>query len=197
MANNPSYGRRDFLKDSMLSVARAAQEFANQRDAKPEAAPPPARTDWLRPPGAVDEAAFLERCTKCGDCIDACPPGAIVAHPTLGTPVLFADQAPCQLCDDLPCIAACAVEALVPVGGIHDVRMGVATITHRFCTAGQGCHACVSKCPTQALSMDFETLRLALAAESCVGCGICESICKTVNDRVAIRITPARTLAGQ
>jgi ferredoxin-type protein NapG len=111
--------------------------------------------------------------------------------------VLFADQAPCQLCEDLPCIAACAVEALVPVGGIQDVRMGVATITHRFCTAGQGCHACVSKCPTHALSMDFETLRLALTAEACVGCGICESICKTVNDRVAIRITPARTLDGQ
>ncbi len=196
MANNPSYGRRDFLKDSVLSVARAAQEFANQRDAKPEAAPPPVRTDWLRPPGAVEEATFLERCTKCGDCIDACPPGAIVAHPTLGTPVLFADQAPCQLCDDLPCIAACTADALAPVGGVEEVRMGVAAITHRLCTAGQGCHACVSKCPTHALSMDFETMRLALAPELCVGCGICESICKTVNDRVAIRVTPARALAG-
>lgn len=192
MSTNPSYGRRDFLKDSVLSVAKAAQEFSKQRDAKPETAPPPVRTDWLRPPGAVDEAMFFERCTRCGDCIEACPPGAIVAHPIQGTPVLYADQAPCLLCEDLPCIAACATEALVSVEGIGDVRMGVATITHRFCTAGQGCHACVSKCPTKALEMDFESLRLSIAAQSCVGCGICESVCHTVNDRVAIRVTPAR-----
>jgi ferredoxin-type protein NapG len=196
VATNPSYGRRDFLKDSVLSVAKAAQEFAKQRDVKPDVAPPPPRTDWLRPPGAVDETLFLERCTKCNDCIEACPPGAIVTHPTDGTPVLFADQSPCLLCEDLPCIAACATDALMPVDRRADVRMGVARITQRLCTAGQGCHACVSKCPTNALAMDFDSLRLAVTSELCVGCGICESVCSTVNDRVAIRVTPARQLVG-
>lgn len=193
MASNPSYGRRDFLKDSVLSVAKAAQEFAKQRDAKPEA-PPPARTDWLRPPGAAEEAQFLERCTKCSDCIEACPPGAIVAQVAGGTPVMFADQSPCLLCEDFPCIAACATDALLPVERVADVRMGLASVTHRLCTAGQGCHACVSKCPTNALAMDFDSLRLAIHAEACVGCGMCESVCKTVNDHVAIRVTPARQL---
>ena len=196
MAADPSYGRRDFLKDSVLSVAKAAQEFAKQTEAVPEkAAPPPLRTDWLRPPGAVDEALFLERCTKCSDCIKACPPGAIVAHTQDGMPVIFADQSPCLLCEDLPCIAACAAEALVPVDQISDVRMGIAVISHRLCTAGQGCHACVSRCPTQALAMDFASMRLMIFPESCVGCGICESVCKTVNDHVAIRVTAARQLA--
>ena len=27
----------------------------------------------------------------------------------------FADQVPCYLCEDVPCIAACATEALLPV----------------------------------------------------------------------------------
>lgn len=195
MAADPSYGRRDFLKDSALSVARAAQEFSKQTNAVPAQAPPPIRTDWLRPPGAVDEARFLERCTRCSDCIKACPPGAIAAHAHDSTPVIFADQSPCMLCEDFPCIAACATEALAPVEGIRDVHMGLAVISHRLCTAGQGCHACVSKCPTNALAMDFEWLRLALTPEACVGCGICESVCKTVNDHVAIRVTPARQLA--
>lgn len=195
MATNPSYGRREFLKDSVLSVAKAAQEFAKHHNAVPEAAPPPARTDWLRPPGAVEEPLFLERCTKCSDCITACPPGAIVAQAGDGTPVLFADQSPCLLCEDLPCIAACATDALMPVDHIGVVRMGVATISHRLCTAGQGCHACVSKCPTSALELDFESLRLAVSPKTCVGCGICESVCKTVNDHIAIRVTPVRQLA--
>ena len=89
------YGRRDFFKDSVLSVAKAAQEFAKQKDAVAPQALPPARIDWLRPPGAVDEAVFLERCTKCSDCIEACPHDAIVVDPRDGTPVLFADQMPC------------------------------------------------------------------------------------------------------
>jgi ferredoxin-type protein NapG len=191
MATDPSYGRRDFLKDSMLSVARAAQEFSAQKEARAVPAPAAVRTDWLRPPGAVDEALFLERCTKCGDCIEACPPGAILVT-SEGTPGIFADQTPCTLCEDFPCIAACTVDALMPVDGIGAVRMGTATITHRLCTAGQGCHACVSKCPTSALDMDFESLRLVLSSEACVGCGMCESICKTVNDHVAIRVTSPR-----
>ncbi len=196
MATNSSYGRRDFLKDSVFSTVRAAHELVKQADGLPaEPLPPPVRVDWLRPPGAVAEHLFLERCTKCNDCVVACPPGAIVAHPQDGTPVVFADQSPCLLCEDLPCITACRVDALVPVEGIGQVHMGIAVVSHRLCTAGQGCHACVSKCPTGALAMDFESLHLSVVQEACVGCGMCEMICKTVNDHVAIRVVPSRHLA--
>jgi ferredoxin-type protein NapG len=43
--------------------------------------------------------------------------------------------------------------------------------------------------------MDFGAMRLMISPESCVGCGICESVCHTVNDHTAIRVTPARALA--
>ena len=166
MATDPSYGRRDFLKDSVRSVARAAQEFSKQVDAAPTPKPPAMRTDWLRPPGAVSETLFLERCTRCGDCVTACPPGAITAHESDAAPVLFADRSPCLLCDDFPCIAACQTGALWPVGGVDEVRMGLAVVSHRLCTAGQGCHACVSRCPTQALALDFQSMQLAVQEES-------------------------------
>ena len=195
MATDPSYGRRDFLKDSVRSVAKAAQEFSREADAAPAKGLTPVRTDWLRPPGATEEALFLERCTTCGDCIKACPPGAIVTHVQDATPVLFADRSPCLLCEDFPCIAACAAGALLPVGGIADVRMGHAVVSHRLCTAGQGCYACVSKCPTNALAMDVASLQLTVAYGVCVGCGMCEMVCNTVNDHVAIRVTSAGRLA--
>lgn len=179
-----------------MSVARAAQEIAKSQEVTPERpAPAPMRMDWLRPPGAAEEALFLERCTQCGDCAKACPYGSITFHAQNGTPIIFADQMPCYLCEDVPCIASCATEALLPVEGRGHIRMGLAVVSHRACTAGQGCHACASKCPMDALSMDFDTQQLAVTAERCVGCGLCEQVCRTVNDRVAIRVTPSRSLA--
>ena len=44
--------------------------------------------------------------------------------------------------------------------------------------------------------MDFNALRLVVAQDRCVGCGMCEQICKTVNDRIAIKVVPARNLAA-
>ena len=193
MASDPTYGRRDFFKDSVISVAKAAKEFSSHADAVPEKPAPAMRTDWLRPPGAVGEAIFLERCTKCSDCLKACPHESIVIHQD-GTPVIYPDQMPCYLCDDTPCIAACATEALLPIDSVNEARMGVAVINHRLCTAGQGCHACVSKCPTDALTMDFDAQRLVVAVERCVGCGMCEHVCRTVNDHIAIRVTPFRLM---
>lgn len=195
MATDPKYGRRDFLKDSVLSVARAATEFSKHAEALPEKPAPAVRKDWLRPPGAVDETSFLDRCTKCSDCAKACPHGSIVFHQLDGTPVIFPDQVPCYLCDDVPCIAACATDALLPVEGRDAIRMGMAAVNHRVCTAGQGCHACVSKCPMDALSMDFDSQRLVVSSDRCVGCGVCEYVCKTVNDHLAIKVTPSRLAA--
>ena len=42
MASEPKYGRRDFFKDSVLSVAKAAKEYAAHADAPSEK---PARLD--------------------------------------------------------------------------------------------------------------------------------------------------------
>ncbi len=192
MAFEPQYGRRQFLKDSVISMARAAHEFVKHKNAPREKDEPPPRMDWLRPPGAIEEAIFLERCTRCGDCAKACPYGSIVFDRQNGTPVVFPDQVPCYLCEDFPCITACATDALLPLAGREDVKMGQAVVVHHDCTAGQGCHACVSKCPMDALYMDFKVMRLVVTSDRCVGCGICESVCKTVNDRIAIKVFPAR-----
>ncbi len=66
-----------------------------------------------RPPGAVAEIDFLERCTRCGDCIAACPHDAIVLASARmrgaeGTPIIVASESPCLHCPDTPCASACA-----------------------------------------------------------------------------------------
>ena len=47
MSADRTYGRRDFFKDSVISVAKAAHEFVKHKDAPREQAPPAVRTDWL------------------------------------------------------------------------------------------------------------------------------------------------------
>ena len=69
----------------------------------------PGGTFIHRPPGAVEEPAFLAGCTRCGDCVKVCPPQAIVLAPDIhgsaaGTPMIDSMTAPCVMCDDPPCI---------------------------------------------------------------------------------------------
>ena len=190
MGTDSRYGRRDFLKDSLVSFAKTAHEYVSHRDAPRAEAPMPVRTDWARPPGAVAEPLFLERCTKCGDCVDACPYEVLQSHPQQGFPVLFPNERPCSLCEDFPCMAACETQALEPVEGRTEVTLGTAEISISRCTAEQGCHACVASCPVGAIQMDFACLRVVVAETECVGCGLCALTCRTVSDHGAIRIRP-------
>jgi ferredoxin-type protein NapG len=192
-SSNPSLGRRTFLRHSAISIGATVHEFVKHRDAPSpikKAQPVSEKTGWLRPPGAVKEELFLERCTGCADCVEACPHDAIQALPSNNTPVIYPGESPCKLCEDLPCIGACETDALLPVAGRFQVNMGVAKVWSKMCTAGNGCNACVSKCPMEALSMDFGLYDIRVDEALCVGCGVCQYICGTVNDRAAIRIVP-------
>lgn len=198
-ASDPALGRRTFLRHSMVSLGATVQEFVKHRDApsaeKSQKIEVPEKTGWLRPPGAAEENLFLERCTKCGDCIDACPHDAIEKLSVHETPGIFPGETPCQLCEDFPCIESCETDALMPVKNLYEVRMGIAKVSRNVCTAGNGCNACVPKCPAGAISMDFGAFLVAVDEGLCVGCGLCQYICGTVNDRAAIRVVP-RVMSG-
>ena len=200
MSEEIDNGRRRFLKQSVWSMGKAVYEYYDQQKdtcVPPAPAPEKFRTDWLRPPGAVEEALFLDRCTRCSDCLPACPYGSIKKDPANGYPVIFANESPCFLCDDFPCITACKTEALLPVGERSEIRMGLAIVNEAVCTADQGCRFCITKCPTEALSVvGFEDPYPVVDEEKCVGCGICEQVCSTVNDKIAIKVFSGRPNAA-
>jgi len=68
-----------------LSRRRALTGFATGAVLVPlvraGAAPVEQRARLVRPPGALDENAFLARCIRCGECMQVCPANAI--HPAL------------------------------------------------------------------------------------------------------------------
>ena len=157
----------------------------------------------LRPPGAGFEEDFLAACTRCGQCVEACPTDVLKlaryeAGTGFGTPHVTARSIPCNLCAgqaEMRCIAVCPTEALEPLEGRRDVKMGVAVIDHDLCLAwlGVSCRACWHACPypTEAIVMD-ELGRAVVVPEVCVGCGLCEHVCLT--DPSAIVIKPKSAL---
>lgn len=143
---------------------------------------------YLRPPGALPEVAFLAACTRCGECLPVCPPGALRKVPgsgglAAGTPFIDPAIQGCIACPDMPCAAACPTDALtVPAGGWDGERLGLLEFFPERCVTfvGTACRACADACPVgpRALAMD-EAGHPVLRHEGCIGCGVCVRACIT------------------
>ncbi len=173
---------------------------------------------WVpQPPGALsathDMARFLAACSRCGQCVTACPYKTLrLASPNdpapTGTPFFMPRETPCYLCHDMPCVKACPTGALDPaLEKIEDARMGVALVDPASCLSFQGlrCEVCYRECPEsdKAIVLDplsrglskHAMLRPVIKPEKCTGCGICEKVCPT--DKAAIRIVDRESALGQ
>ena len=63
-------------------------------------------------PGALPEKDFLAACTRCGQCVQACPYdmlhlASLISPMEAGTPYFIARDKPCEMCPDIPCMNAC------------------------------------------------------------------------------------------
>ncbi|MEC7641206.1 MAG: hypothetical protein VYC17_03535 [Nitrospinota bacterium] len=164
------------------------------------------RLPLLRPPGAISERAFLQACTRCDACINACPKDALkkatkkMGFFIMGTPYIDPLQNPCVMCDDLPCISACEDRALLPVPSPADVNMGYAILDKKKCQAygDTFCQQCVIDCPIPgAITQTPVDRKPVFHKNICTGCGVCARSCSTVNIPPAIRIKPQMVIDSQ
>ena len=100
----------------------------------------------LRPPGALDEDAFLAACIKCGQCVQVCPVQAIRLGDlqegvSNGVPYIAARDQACDFsCDATQCVLACPTGALSHlIDKKEQVTIGLARLTRPdACLARQG-----------------------------------------------------------
>ena len=155
-----------------------------------ESSPPKYRTPpvvdrpWLRPPGAMPEGEFRSRCTRCNDCVTACPANAIRIDwhdgQGAGYPYIEPDEHPCVLCDGQPCMPACPTGAL-QITPLASIDMGTANFFEQSCvrTHGDPCTSCVDHCPVGTAALELLDGKVHVIPEGCTGCGVCQNHCPT------------------
>lgn len=205
--------RRQFLADSAKAACGVGVFGLLLGLAAKQARSLPATA--LRPPGAGPEEDFLGACIRCGLCVRDCPyPTLSLAElgdeVTVGTPFFIARQAPCEMCEDLPCVVACPTGALDPdLTAIDDARMGIAVLVdEETCLnfLGLRCDVCYRVCPaidtaiTLERSHNTRTKKHAVFiptvhSDHCTGCGKCERAC--VLEEAAIKIFPLALAKGR
>ncbi|RKX44118.1 MAG: 4Fe-4S ferredoxin [Verrucomicrobia bacterium] len=168
----------------------------------------------IRPPGALAEPDFLDRCLKCGECMKVCPTG--VLRPALAeagvsglwTPVMDMERGYCEY-NCVLCAQVCpsgAIERLTIAEKTgQPVKTGTAFVDRSRClpwSFGRNCVVCEEVCPVSPKAIYTDTIHMEIDGkvvalhrpwvdpDRCTGCGLCQHECP-VNDLAAIRVTAA------
>ena len=162
----------------------------------------------IRPPAALPENEFVQRCVRCGNCMKICPTNVLqpallesgfsgVWTPRFNTRIGYCEYK-CTLCGRV-----CPTGAIKEIGLEEKMRtkMGLAVIDKAVCipwAKGTECIVCEEHCPVsnKAIKLsekkmpDGKTLKLPrIDPALCVGCAICENKCP-VDPVRAVRVQP-------
>jgi ferredoxin len=192
--------RRDFLLFLIMSFFAVGFSGSKKKGA-PEG-------DIIRPPGALEEKDFCDRCIRCGNCMKVCPTNGL--QPVLlqagvagvWTPRLVPEIGYCEYNCTL-CGNVCPTGAIpkLAVDKKKRTSLGTAKVDRPKCIAwtfNSQCLVCEEHCPVPKKAIKIITTEVDGVAvgrpyvnpELCIGCGICQTKCPVRPVR-AIRVDPA------
>lgn len=131
----------------------------------------------IRPPWALAEADFIDRCTRCGDCLKACPQAILILGDG-GYPTVDFSVAECTFCGD--CVAACQPLALQRLESRapwwYKANIGDGCLPRQ----GVECRVCGDYCEVRAIRFAPRQGGSPLPEidlQTCTGCGACVAPC--------------------
>ena len=117
-------------------------------------------------------------CLGLGDCVTACPFGAIMISDN-GLPVI--DPEKCTACNK--CVLACPREIITLVAQSKENHIRCSScdpgkVVRKICEVGCiGCRLCVKTCPVDAITMENNLAMIDYS--NCINCGLCADKCPT------------------
>jgi MauM/NapG family ferredoxin protein len=155
---------------------------------------------FVRPPGSVSEKEFLEKCIRCGECMQVCPTNFL--QPALfeagvdgiWTPVANPQTGYCEY-ECHKCTKVCPTNAIqkLTLEEKKQFKMGIAVVDRNRCYTyadGYNCAVCEEHCPVPDKAIRFREVdtwnfegqlvkvkQIYVVPDLCIGCGICENVC--------------------
>jgi ferredoxin-type protein NapF len=133
------------------------------------------------PPWA--SADFFNRCTRCGDCIRACPT-QIIQIGAGGFPNIDFSQGECTFCGD--CSTACTPQALLQ-NDAAPWHLHAHISNSCLAQIGVECRICGEACDEAAIRFELAIGKVAqphINTEQCTGCGACLAPCPSQSIRI-------------
>jgi len=166
------------------------------------------RAKLLRPPGALPEKEFVQRCVRCGNCMKVCltnvlQPAMLEGGPEgIWTPHLVPTIAYCEHQCNL-CTQVCPTGAIQPltVEQKKVVKLGLAHFNRDLCipwATDDQCLVCEEHCPVASKAIKVVEQRNEhgklmrrprVDPALCVGCAICQNKCP-VRPQRAVTVLP-------
>jgi ferredoxin-type protein NapG len=187
--------RRGFFKKGVEKLKTTAVKKADEVVEQ--------QVQWVRPPYALNELEFLLSCTRCGDCVEACPEQTIFNLPVkfgtkvMNTPALDLINKSCLLCETWPCVSACQSGALQlnSVQGEEGQTVESPGMKAQFKVDASrclshldiGCGACEGSCPVTG-AMAWAGNKPEIHIDICVGCGQCRQVCIVDPKAIDVRV---------
>jgi ferredoxin-type protein NapF len=146
----------------------------------------------FRPPWSLPEAQFTDRCSRCDECVKACPTGLLVRGGG-GYPLARFAAAACSFCGD--CATICPTGALARAGDRAPWSFGIRIGGSCLPEQGVECRVCGEACDVGAIRFRPRTGGVTLPEvdnAACTGCGACISPCPVMAiERIALNLPSA------
>ncbi|WP_062269749.1 ferredoxin-type protein NapF [Endozoicomonas arenosclerae] len=131
----------------------------------------------IRPPWSYNEQHFLDCCSQCQQCLDACP-GNILIKGEGGFPAVDFNKGECTFCE--ACLKACNDDALLKLSSQKPWQLKASIKPECLTFKGIACQTCVDMCGTRAMTSLFNPQGITsprIDTDLCTGCGACFQVC--------------------